>query len=294
KSLMDLPNEILLQIFSYLDLPSQFKLRLTKRLDQLQLIMKNKVDKIDVKARKFILSTLRGEIRQHTRDLSQMNQSLNRLAKNTVVREMHVEEISYRHTSIIEFMQKFNTEKLCMATYLVPTSFETAPSQIVLIDAPFIDFSYLSNLSDNTKHVEMKGMVCVSLTASDLCRTRELIASRQCKMESISLLVGKKAHISFLKECFGVKIEDRARMRICSSANAALQLYSSASWTCEFDLSNFDSNLETKFVVTQNFSGREMQEEHLIAFALRDNKYVEKEKRRRKLITFGHIYTETY
>lgn len=35
-SIIDLPNEILLEIFKYLDIPSQFKMRLNKRLNQLQ------------------------------------------------------------------------------------------------------------------------------------------------------------------------------------------------------------------------------------------------------------------
>ncbi|GMT34230.1 hypothetical protein PFISCL1PPCAC_25527, partial [Pristionchus fissidentatus] len=122
---------------------SQFKLRLNKRLDHLQLTVKNRVKKIDVQARKFVLSTSHGNIRQHTRDLTQMNQSLNRLAKNTVVEEVDVKDISYRHSSIIDFMQNFDSERVSMETYLVPQAYESARSQRELIDAPQIDFSYL-------------------------------------------------------------------------------------------------------------------------------------------------------
>ncbi|GMS85595.1 hypothetical protein PENTCL1PPCAC_7770, partial [Pristionchus entomophagus] len=35
-SFMDLPDDILINIFNFLDFPSRFKLRLNRRLDQLQ------------------------------------------------------------------------------------------------------------------------------------------------------------------------------------------------------------------------------------------------------------------
>lgn len=36
-NLMDLPNELLAKIYKYVDLPSRFRMRLNKRLDQIQL-----------------------------------------------------------------------------------------------------------------------------------------------------------------------------------------------------------------------------------------------------------------
>lgn len=46
KSIIDVPNELLIEIFEYLDVPSRFRLRLNKRLDQFQLSIPNQVEKI--------------------------------------------------------------------------------------------------------------------------------------------------------------------------------------------------------------------------------------------------------
>lgn len=43
---MDLPDDILIRVFNYLDVPNRSKLRLNKRLDRLQSSVKNELEEI--------------------------------------------------------------------------------------------------------------------------------------------------------------------------------------------------------------------------------------------------------
>lgn len=45
---LDLPNEILVEIFKLIDVPCRFKLRLNRRLDQIQLTIANHIEQIDI------------------------------------------------------------------------------------------------------------------------------------------------------------------------------------------------------------------------------------------------------
>lgn len=45
----DLPDDIHLQIFKYLDLPNRLKLRVNKKLDRLHHAVKNNLKKIELK-----------------------------------------------------------------------------------------------------------------------------------------------------------------------------------------------------------------------------------------------------
>lgn len=46
---LDLPNEMIAEIFKYLDVPSRFRMRLNKRLDKIQLSFPNEIGEIDFK-----------------------------------------------------------------------------------------------------------------------------------------------------------------------------------------------------------------------------------------------------
>lgn len=41
KSFLDLPNEVIIEVFKYLDLPSRLRMRMNKRLDKIALGLKN-------------------------------------------------------------------------------------------------------------------------------------------------------------------------------------------------------------------------------------------------------------
>lgn len=53
-TLLDLPNEILVEIFKLIDIPSRFKMRLNGRLDQIQLTVPNEIEQIDIDVSPFM------------------------------------------------------------------------------------------------------------------------------------------------------------------------------------------------------------------------------------------------
>lgn len=47
-SFLDLPNEIIVDIFKYLDIPSRFKMRINKRLNLIQCSIQNMINHIRI------------------------------------------------------------------------------------------------------------------------------------------------------------------------------------------------------------------------------------------------------
>ncbi|GMT27884.1 hypothetical protein PFISCL1PPCAC_19181, partial [Pristionchus fissidentatus] len=150
--------------------------------------------------------------------------------------------------------------------------------------------STLLTFVNNFTHVSF-GIVSLPLTSTMFCSIREMIMNRQCKMQSLSVLVEYGIAELFLKECFGVTINDDwsldTKNRTYLSLNAQLELYSSN--PLQFlDLRHFNGNFETYIGRAKN--GKEPITQNEISFSLCNEEYVNEKKKTTSLIEFDYPY----
>ncbi|GMT27889.1 hypothetical protein PFISCL1PPCAC_19186, partial [Pristionchus fissidentatus] len=295
--LMDLPNEILTRIFSYLDVSSRLKFRVNKRIDELELNAKNHVDKLEIdilSGRRCRLTdifcldewscgTLTGKFIR----IDRLVNGLNRLSLNASIRSVNIRFIrvneDYGCCRIIDSILKFKIN------YLYINPFYHKDGRYELRDLHGPNLSTLLTIAENITHANIR-LVWVSITAKELCRIRELMLKRECKMESFSILVDSGVDESFLKECFGVTLEDHLkhiRKRIYRSSNPMLELSSSIP-TRWLDLRHFEGNFETYFDRTED--RMEGIIENMIRFALCSESDMNMKKTWGSIIKFDHEY----
>ncbi|GMT27443.1 hypothetical protein PFISCL1PPCAC_18740, partial [Pristionchus fissidentatus] len=112
-SLIDLPNEILTKIISYLDIPSRLKLRVNKRLDQLELTVMNHTMNIflNISDSQFAVYYSHS-VQKKCSDIRQLSSTLKRLAENTIVRNVHIMGMTHDHTHLLSSLQHFHAYRL--------------------------------------------------------------------------------------------------------------------------------------------------------------------------------------
>ncbi|GMT27444.1 hypothetical protein PFISCL1PPCAC_18741, partial [Pristionchus fissidentatus] len=122
------------------------------------------------------------------------------------------------------------------------------------VSAPEVDLSSLINLSDNMRSVSLHNLRCVSLTAFDLRKIREVMLNQKCQLAHLKLCIDEDINISFLKNCFGVTIRETENpYSTVYLSTYSVELHESA-YTREnaIEFSHYDGKLETKFSTTMN------------------------------------------
>ncbi|KAF8367832.1 hypothetical protein PRIPAC_85661 [Pristionchus pacificus] len=104
-NLMDLPNELLAKIYKYVDLPSRFRMRLNKRLDQIQLTITLELEgmRVSIDPGRIQLAMYSNDanivsrspsknsyIREYF-DFNRLGFGLQRLARSTRVKDVRIE-----------------------------------------------------------------------------------------------------------------------------------------------------------------------------------------------------------
>ncbi|GMS97398.1 hypothetical protein PENTCL1PPCAC_19573 [Pristionchus entomophagus] len=152
---MDLPGDIHIRFFEELDFPCCLKLRLNKKLDGLQMCVKNILHKIELKifSDHYELKLVKSSEdvdssrppRQY-RNFHQLVQGLNRLSLNTSVNRITLDIVTNVHNcSIIEALSNFETRSL-----------EVLSNNDKLV-LPQLDLSSLHNFARNARLFMLDG-----------------------------------------------------------------------------------------------------------------------------------------
>ncbi|GMS85917.1 hypothetical protein PENTCL1PPCAC_8092, partial [Pristionchus entomophagus] len=221
---MDLKNDEIRLGMKYLDLPSRLKLRLNKRLDKLQLSLKNKLKSIDLEIssddyKLTVVETCDGSYSRSSRDFHQLEQGLCRLARNTSVDSFTIElhDTPNEQTALcLDAIFNFNGDYLDIETWSDPT-----------LSYPQVNNSTLLTLAMNFDTAQI-GLICSHLTVQDLCTIRKNMLEDNFKMKTIWLGVNRDVAEAVMKECLGVTIEEvhePIRGRIYRAADESIELY---------------------------------------------------------------------
>ncbi|GMR51915.1 hypothetical protein PMAYCL1PPCAC_22110, partial [Pristionchus mayeri] len=166
KSLLDLPNEILLKIFKYLDLRSALRLRLNKRLDELQSNLHYRLNcDIDLNFLKDDLAILTiakcGVTERTYNDISILEAGFKRLSHKVGVNRIWItaaQDPNEQQNRILAQLLTFKAEELTLYTFG---------------NLPLITLPPLLALADNISEIDLDA-VCNALTAEDLCTIHEV------------------------------------------------------------------------------------------------------------------------
>ncbi|GMT27883.1 hypothetical protein PFISCL1PPCAC_19180, partial [Pristionchus fissidentatus] len=266
--------------------------RVNKRLNQLELNVMNHVEELYLRVGRFSYSLrflpLNARKAYGSKHHDRLVNGFSRLALNTsfnliTVFLPNIVQQGDGCSRVIDSVLELQCEKLSM----FPPSDEN--DGIILGELPDMNLSRLLNLAGNATKADIK-FICQPITAQDLCTIRETMLTRQCKMGSLSILVNDQVDNSFLKECYGVTMEQEyvgvVRERIYRSTNPDIEMWSRdpAVW---LDLSQFEGNFETHIERSKNRAMCVAQ--NCIRFSVLNDSFVESKKTYHKLIKFDHI-----
>ncbi|GMT00004.1 hypothetical protein PENTCL1PPCAC_22178, partial [Pristionchus entomophagus] len=198
-SFMDLPDDMLINIFTHLDHPSRFKLRLNRRLNQIQLSVKNKLDVIELKTNSdaYELSVKPSNLLSSIpfRDFDKLELGLRRLVLNTHVNGICIVmgDSNELNTRIIDAFVHFDADKMFLGSFLH--------------QLPRLNSSILLSITQNISHVNFSCKFH-SLSTQDLCIIRKTMIESDCKLQYFYADVGNEIREYFAKECFGVTLDD--------------------------------------------------------------------------------------
>ncbi|KAF8366036.1 hypothetical protein PRIPAC_83865 [Pristionchus pacificus] len=199
KSFLDLPNEVIIEVFKYLNLPTRLRMRLNKRLDKIALGLKNAENigniTLTICTRGVKISVPKyGIIKTIFDDISVLEHSFRRIAEATVNRiQIYMSgSPSEQQCQVLEQVLNLNCKVLrvdCMNGNL-----------------SFLTLSQLLRLMENSCESIVLHTFCDSLTMEDLCRLRKIMLTNN--MQFFNLHVRQEMLKIFVNECFGINFDE--------------------------------------------------------------------------------------
>ncbi|KAF8386001.1 hypothetical protein PRIPAC_75143 [Pristionchus pacificus] len=221
-SLDDLPIEILVDIYKYFNLPETLKLRLNKRLDQVQLSTRHSIKSMQIQVNGSKCSYIFGMGKKmipisKTLEAGTFNSALRRISRIT-----HVEWANLHVDAKMENQSQDDVSQCIDAMFNFKPEF-MGINVNKEIELPEITFSQLLNMAYHVKRVEIDANFS-NITAEHLCQIRKLVLGGKFAMKSFKMRVDQMAH-RFLKDCFGVTIDDTGGSRNYYSENKSLKMF---------------------------------------------------------------------
>ncbi|GMR52871.1 hypothetical protein PMAYCL1PPCAC_23066, partial [Pristionchus mayeri] len=265
-SLMDLPDDLLIKIFKYLDLPTRLKSRVNKRLDQIQMQVPTWIERMDIEIADGTFDGFENWITldnstEFVEDIDSLDFQFIDLddLKNGLYR-LNLSNVSV--SSIQVLISDWGGDHRSL-NYAIGLIFDLEPDKLrivqheALLSCPLVGLPPPSSIMHDVRDLAVD-YNHLTLTVQHLLTIRQTMVEGKleyfsltvnCKLECFSVTVSRELRESFLRECFGVLIERQsteggAHYTIYKSDNDSVELYYTKIDVDE-QLEHFEGNIQT-------------------------------------------------
>ncbi|KAF8367681.1 hypothetical protein PRIPAC_85510 [Pristionchus pacificus] len=203
-SFMDLPDDIIVDIFKLLDLSSQLKMRVNKRLNELQCTVKNVLEEIEINLNsdesELTVTPTTSFAYPRPLELDQLEQGIRRLTANCKIARISIGIADFGlnedYDRLLEILFSVEADTLCIY-----------PWQAGIFIGAHVNVPNPLDFSQRFRDISID-VFCDSMTVQDLIALRKLMLEGPCKLEWFNVDISLLTRKIFVKDCFGVEIEE--------------------------------------------------------------------------------------